>query len=194
MSGKKLTQERLEAELARWDAAAGEPDLDEEIIPKGLNRRTAELVLDFAKSLAEKLLQSEIKYGWSDGWMESDWKDKCLADFHDHIIKGDPRDVAAYCAFMWHHEWPTAAAQPSTLPPELFMSDAIRMQVSLCFIQGYNQAIADAKALGVKPMRVKLLPPINPLMFNADVMFGYNKARKEGVEVLKAQGIEVDHE
>lgn len=24
------------------------------------------------------------------------------------MTKGDPLDVAAYCAFAWHHGWPTA--------------------------------------------------------------------------------------
>lgn len=94
--------------LQRALAAEGKLYTQENIIPEGLNRITAELVLDFSKALAEKLYSSEKKYGWSDGWKESDWQHKCLADFHHHIGKGDPRDVAAYCAFMWHHEWPTS--------------------------------------------------------------------------------------
>lgn len=77
------------------------------IIPYGLHVSTAELVLAFAKALAEKLHRSEQKYGWSDGWKDEDWQKKCLADFHHHIGKGDPRDVAAYCAFMWYHGWST---------------------------------------------------------------------------------------
>lgn len=33
----------------------------------------------------------------------------------EHVAKGDPRDVAAYCAFAWHHGWSTAeAATPAT--------------------------------------------------------------------------------
>ena len=86
-----------------------------------MNRYTAELVLDFAKAIAEKLHQSERKYGWSDGWKESDWQEKCLADFHHHIGKGDPRDVAAYCAFMWHHEWPTRPDAPAADLAELLL-------------------------------------------------------------------------
>ncbi|WP_205950289.1 DUF551 domain-containing protein [Pantoea stewartii] len=86
------------------------------IIPDGLHQSTAELVIDFATALAEKLHLSEKKYGWSDGWKDADWQEKCLADFNHHIDKGDPRDVAAYCAFMWFHGWQTqrlnATAQP----------------------------------------------------------------------------------
>lgn len=79
-------------------------------LPAGLHPSTSELVLTFAKALAEKLHRSEQKYGWSDGWKNVGWQDKCLADFHHHISKGDPRDVAAYCAFMWYHGWPTQSA------------------------------------------------------------------------------------
>lgn len=99
----------------RAEAAEAKLYRQESIIPEGLTRCTAELVMDFAKALAEKLYRSEQKYGWSDGWKESDWQDKCLADFHHHIGKGDPRDVAAYCAFMWHHEWPTRPAPAVSL-------------------------------------------------------------------------------
>lgn len=85
-------------------------------LPEGLHPSTAALVEGFATALAEKLRRSEIKYGWSDGWKDADWQDKCLADFNHHIDKGDPRDFAAYCAFMWFHGWQTkrlnANAQP----------------------------------------------------------------------------------
>jgi len=103
----ELEKKRLDAEVKLYR--------QESILPEGLSRCTAELVLDFAKAIAEKLHQSELKYGWSDGWKESEWQDKCLADFHHHIGKGDPRDVAAYCAFMWHHEWPTRPAPAHSL-------------------------------------------------------------------------------
>lgn len=108
----------LEQPAEAAEAKLAELEKQQLIIPEGLNRYTAELVLDFAKAIAEKLHQSELKYGWSDGWKESDWQDKCLADFHHHISKGDPRDVAAYCAFMWHHEWPTRAALAVHRVPE----------------------------------------------------------------------------
>lgn len=38
---------------------------------------------------------------------------------------------------------------------------------------------------------IQLIPDINPLMFNNDVMFGYQKAKKEVIETLKTAGITV---
>lgn len=38
---------------------------------------------------------------------------------------------------------------------------------------------------------IKLIPDINPLMFNNDVVFGYQKAKNEVIEVLKTAGITV---
>ncbi|HCJ3121280.1 hypothetical protein [Klebsiella pneumoniae] len=79
----------------------------------GLHPTTSALVNDFATALAEKLRKAELKYGYSNAWTNNGWMTECLADFHRHIAKGDPRDVAAYCAFMWYHGWKTEAAQPA---------------------------------------------------------------------------------
>lgn len=79
----------------------------------GLHPSTAALVNDFATALAEKLRKAELKYGYSNAWTNNGWMTECLADFHRHIAKGDPRDVAAYCAFMWYHGWKTEPAQPA---------------------------------------------------------------------------------
>lgn len=38
---------------------------------------------------------------------------------------------------------------------------------------------------------IKLIPDINPLMFNNDVVFGYQKAKNEVIEVLNAAGVTV---
>lgn len=76
--------------------------------PVNLHPRTADLVKRFAVALAKKLRLAEEKYGFGDGWADDHWEKECLAHFHSHIEKGDPRDVAAYCAFMWHHGWITA--------------------------------------------------------------------------------------
>lgn len=79
----------------------------------GLHPSTMALVNDFATALAEKLHKAELKYGYSNAWTNNGWMTECLAEFHRHIAKGDPRDVAAYCAFMWYHGWKTEAAQPA---------------------------------------------------------------------------------
>lgn len=79
-------------------------------MPEGIHPDTANLVTTFAEVLAAKLRKSEIKYGYDSDWKKDGWQGQCLAHFHQHIGKGDPLDVAAYCAFMWHHKWPTAAS------------------------------------------------------------------------------------
>lgn len=83
------------------------------VVPDGLNPETTDLVLRFASALADKLYKAEQKYGRSTDWMKDDWYDDCLQSLLEHIEKGDPKDVAAYCAFMWHHGWETKVAQPS---------------------------------------------------------------------------------
>jgi hypothetical protein len=71
--------------------------------PVALHPATADLVQRFARALAEKLAAAEAKYGYSDGWRDPNWMDECRAKLIEHVSKGDPRDVAAYCAFLWHH-------------------------------------------------------------------------------------------
>ena len=72
-----------------------------------LNPWTERLVNDFCSALKDKLLAAQIKYHYDDGWRDSNWQQECLKKFKSHIEKGDPRDVAAYCAFMWFHGWTT---------------------------------------------------------------------------------------
>lgn len=76
-----------------------------------LHPATVSLVDRFAAALKGKLAAAEKKYGYSDGWASPDWIDECRAHLMEQIAKGDPRDVAAYCAFLWHHGASTAAPQ-----------------------------------------------------------------------------------
>ena len=64
-----------------------------------------DLVDRFSAALLEKLRSAETKYGHDDAWMRDDWRDDLKAALNEHIEKGDPRDVAAYAAFAWHHGW-----------------------------------------------------------------------------------------
>ncbi|GAB2959162.1 hypothetical protein GCM10027048_28070 [Hymenobacter coalescens] len=69
------------------------------------------LVSCFGAALQTKLLAAREKYGYhADDWLQTDWEDECRQGLLNHIAKGDPRDVAAYCAFMWHHGWSTAGS------------------------------------------------------------------------------------
>jgi hypothetical protein len=69
-----------------------------------------DLVARFSKALLAKLKLARAN-GRS-GWQLDDWEEHCHAGLLRHLAKGDPRDVAAYCAFMWHHGWATKAAAP----------------------------------------------------------------------------------
>ncbi|WP_256660995.1 DUF551 domain-containing protein [Klebsiella michiganensis] len=93
------------------------------VVPFGLHPDTQKLVIDFCTALAEKLYKAQLKYGYDADWKQDGWPSQCQAHFHQHIAKGDPRDVAAYCAFMWYHSWKTEAAQ--TAPVVTFYRDGI---------------------------------------------------------------------
>lgn len=73
-----------------------------------IHPHTLSLVVRFARALAGKLAAAEVKYGYSDGWLSPGWMDGCRSKLMEHVAKGDPRDVAAYCAFLWHHGEKTA--------------------------------------------------------------------------------------
>jgi hypothetical protein len=81
-------------------------------MPAGLHPDTQDLVTRFATALAVKLHAAELKHGYSDGWKEPHWMDECRQKLIEHLAKGDPRDVAAYCAFLWHHCQCTSPAVP----------------------------------------------------------------------------------
>lgn len=80
-------------------------------LPDDLHPDTQELVINFCTALAEKLYKAQLKYGYDADWKNDGWPSQCQAHFHQHIVKGDPRDVAAYCAFMWWHGWSTKPAE-----------------------------------------------------------------------------------
>lgn len=88
------------------EARAGHVELPP--LPERLHPETADLVRHFCRALAVKLYRSEKKYGYSNGWADTHWLDECREKLVEHIGKGDPIDVAAYCAFLWHHDEPTA--------------------------------------------------------------------------------------
>jgi len=81
-------------------------DAQEEELKEPIN----DLVQRFSTALRLKLIASEEKYGWQNGWLNDDWSDDLRRDIRKHLEKGDPRDVAAYCAFAWHHGWSLSGA------------------------------------------------------------------------------------
>jgi hypothetical protein len=88
-------------------------------------KTTADLVRRFAGALADKLAKAEQKYGYTDAWMNPGWEEECQKKLVEHIRKGDPRDVAAFCAFMWHHSWRTCSAESRAAQPQEWTVETI---------------------------------------------------------------------
>jgi hypothetical protein len=61
----------------------------------------------FAQVLFDKMVEAERKHGWKGAWKTVP-TEKLQADMVEHIQKGDPRDVAGYCMFLWFREARTA--------------------------------------------------------------------------------------
>lgn len=74
-----------------------------------------DLVRRFSVALLEKLKAARVKYGYDEGWRDLGWKADCQKNLIAHLAKGDPSDVAAYCAFMWHHGWSTTAPDEAAI-------------------------------------------------------------------------------
>ncbi|HGD7252457.1 TPA: ead/Ea22-like family protein [Klebsiella quasipneumoniae] len=104
-------------------------------MPLGLHPDTQKLVADFCTAIADKLYKAQLKYGYDTDWKQDGWPSQCQAHFHQHIAKGDPRDVAAYCAFMWWHGW-------STKPPEGLESRTVTVKLP-DYRNTYKSPLAD---------------------------------------------------
>ena len=80
-------------------------------VPRGLHAETKRLIQAFAVALADKARNAEVKHGFSDDWASKLTETECRIDLLGHLAKGDPRDVALYCAFMWARGWETKVPQ-----------------------------------------------------------------------------------
>lgn len=59
----------------------------------------------FADRLKQKLWRAEDKYDWNGHWKRDSWNIELNENLAEHIEKGDPLDVAAYCMFAVFHNW-----------------------------------------------------------------------------------------
>lgn len=109
-----------------------------------LHPATADLVSRFMGALAEKLAAAEAKYGYSDGWASPIWQEECRRQLHHHAAKGDPRDVAAYAAFCWHHGWSTASP---IREPEISRTELIKLLADRFGFRPYEQMAEDKSDL-----------------------------------------------
>ncbi len=127
--------------LAASHPQAAQPSEDWEWVfpnfewPAELHTDSKRLVMAFAAAMAQKLAAAERKYGYGNSWTDKGWMDKCRADLISHLAKGDPRDVANYCAFLWWHNEPTAAQEPVSAEAQAIhgaMSDEQESAADLC--------------------------------------------------------------
>lgn len=120
---KQTSTEHNALNDARWNKQAWEFLVGHSVPSQSVGAQPgeqviADLVGRFSAALYEKLKASEEKYGWKNGWLRDDWSEALRSEIRRHVQKGDPRDVAAYCAFAWHHGWSlaNAGAQPGEVP------------------------------------------------------------------------------
>lgn len=104
----------------------------------------ADLVGRFSVALLEKLRAAEKKYGYDNGWLYDDWAYDLRRDLRKHIDKGDPLDVAAYCAFAWHHGWSTSSS--GTSYRRAVLEEAAKLVKSFWITAEYDH-IGDANVL-----------------------------------------------
>lgn len=79
-------------------------------LPGDLNANTTKLVLDFANAMGRKLFAAQQKHDYEDEWKQDGGADggfesddvlrECM---FQHMLKGDPVDVANYAAFAAYH-------------------------------------------------------------------------------------------
>ncbi|MBS7812311.1 hypothetical protein [Roseococcus pinisoli] len=99
-----------EQALARQAAATGVAEVAPTLTPQ---QDIEDLVQRFSEALRAKLVISEAKHRWKGHWRRDGWLAELRAELLLHVDKGDPRDVAAYCAFAWHHGWSLAPTPPA---------------------------------------------------------------------------------
>lgn len=111
------------------------------------------LIDGFAAALKSKLNKAAEKYGYNDDWMRPEWREDLVRHLIAHVEKGDPRDVAAYCAFAWHHGWSVKPEAPKV------EQEPVRWEAYVTTALGSEWVIADKghkhdyfKSLGL-PMR-----------------------------------------
>ncbi len=111
---RRFNKSEVEMTAARSRPALNDPVVDPRNSDEGDERSAplVDLVSRFSGALLAKLKAAEAKYGYNNAWMRDGWDATCQEHMIEHLAKGDPLDVAAYCAFMWHHGWATAPATP----------------------------------------------------------------------------------
>ena len=107
------------------------------------------LVAGFAQALLEKLDKAGLDRENAHAWMEDGWSDTLRKALREHVEKGDPRDVAAYSAFAWHHGWSLA----SEATPFDRLADLARMLGLRAHMNERQQVIIESPAVYFEPAK-----------------------------------------
>lgn len=161
------------------------------VMPAELHPDTQNLVADFCTALAEKLYKAQLKYGYDADWKQDGWATQCLSHFHQHIAKGDPRDVAAYCAFMWYHGWKTESVSVPVVPEECPADISVLMasHSDSLFNDDDAQEIWNAcRAAMLQSKYRDLSQPADPQISEYEKIMGQAGMRQEPVAFLNCSG------
>jgi hypothetical protein len=165
--------ERLALEAAKLLRQIPSEPEQEDSTADELAQPIHDLVNRFMQAARAKLLASEAKYGWNNAWLRTDWRELLVTHMHQHIAKGDPLDVAAYCMFAWHHGWPLA-----TSVSKHQANDLLPLPMPNCFFADHRQP-----AYTAQQMR----------NYAVDVLAsGSNHWRAAGVAICDELGMEAD--
>lgn len=83
-------------------------------LPDTLSTAAKDMLNEFFYTIGQKMAKAQEKYNYNDDWARADWGDECRSELRKHIAKGDPVDAAIYCAFLQHHNEPTAKPMPTS--------------------------------------------------------------------------------
>lgn len=109
MSTTTTRVEELEAALVKANAELNATKAKMRVLnrssnlPPNLHPVTRALVLKFTNALAQKLYDAQVKFGYGTNFTNKTWMDECRGLLRIAVEKGDPKDVAAYSMFLWHH-------------------------------------------------------------------------------------------
>lgn len=101
----RVVEDALKTVLAAEPIPSRRAQTDQKLaeLMKDLRDPIPGLVKDFSEVLLRKLRDAEAKYGYDNLWLRDPNFDGMRRELREHVGKGDPLDVAAYCAFLWYH-------------------------------------------------------------------------------------------
>ncbi|MGE8065228.1 hypothetical protein [Pseudomonas sp. NPDC089569] len=161
---RKRLAEKLQAGITQSEHLKPGQKLISAAIPADLHPLTQELVSGFMGAFAEKLFASEVKRGGATIWVDADWMDQCREELVRHVLKGDVRDIAAYCAFLWYHKERSALteAEFAWMEPLGYFAIHEGKAASALFDEAQAKQVLETQNPPPLLHRVFVFPPASP--------------------------------